>query len=309
MRWLTPKKAAAMLAAIVCLYVLVAVLTRAGFVSRSAPAVSLFGNGVQALLQVVACMFMLARARAARGNQRIFWSLFSLGTLIWLLAQLQWIYYENYLGVPPPNPSAGDVIFFLHTVPMIAATALYPHAVVPDNEHRLRLGYFDFALLILWWVFLYAYVVIPYQYIQVDDTAFGIRFNLLYAVENVTLVGALAYLWRRSDGAWRNTYKHLFIAAVTYTLSSYVINEGISADRYYTGSLYDIPLIICMAWFCYAACQAVNEKPSDEAAISLQTASSGMDFPPDPGVRELFTGGDRCALHAAAGGLGGSQLG
>jgi signal transduction histidine kinase len=270
MRRVTHKHAAVVLAGTVSLYVLIALLTHLGVVSRTGPGIALFGNLVQALLQTVACTVMFMRAREAHGNQRIFWSLLSLGTFIWLLAQLQWIYYENYLGIQPPNPSPGDAIFFLHTVPMIAATALHPHAAVPANEHRLRLGYFDFALLILWWVFLYGYVVIPYQYIQLDDQAFGTRFNLLYAVENITLVCTLGFLWLRSGGAWRRTFKHLFIAAATYTLSSYVINAGIAANRYYTTSLYDIPLITCMAWFCYAAFQAVNEKPSSEAVFSLQ---------------------------------------
>jgi signal transduction histidine kinase len=263
-----PSRAAILLAAAVCLYVSVAVLSYYGVVHRS-QGLALFGNLAQAFLQVTAMTLMWRRAGEARGHQRLFWLLFGFGTFIWLLAQLQWIYYENYLGIAPPNPSPGDVIFFLHTVPLIAATAMHPHAAIPANEHRLRLGHFDFSLLILWWVFLYCYVVLPYQYIQLNEDVFGLHFNILYAVENFTLVGALAFLWLRSQGAWRRTYKHLTIAASTYTLSSYVINAGIDLDRYYTGSLYDIPLITCMAWFCYAAAQAQNEKPSPDAIISL----------------------------------------
>ena len=62
-----------------------------------------------------------------------------------------------------PQPFIGDVILFLHPVPMIGALALKPHDRRDDlNVHT---GYLDFTLLLVWWVYLYLFVVIPWQYI------------------------------------------------------------------------------------------------------------------------------------------------
>jgi len=48
---------------------------------------------------------------------------------------------------------------------------------MPEGDRRLRLGYVDFALLLLWWVFLYGYVVGPWQFVHQDELIFGIRYD------------------------------------------------------------------------------------------------------------------------------------
>jgi len=64
---------------------------------------------------------------------------------MWMVGQFEWTYYEIYLHREVPDPFAGDIIFFLRGIPLIAALALRPH--LKREELRMGLGYLDFALL------------------------------------------------------------------------------------------------------------------------------------------------------------------
>ncbi len=97
-----------------------------------------------------------------------------LGLGMWLASQVMWTYVEVYLRHEAPNPFVGDVILFLHIVPMMAAVALQPH--VQQMIARYASGTLDFALLLTWWLFLYLFVVIPWQYVHPVEV--GVRQKL-----------------------------------------------------------------------------------------------------------------------------------
>ena len=206
------------------------------------------GNIGQSLILAVAAGAAFLNVRRGKGHSNPFWQLTSLGFFLWFLSQLMWSYYESYLRVQVPNAYSGDVLFFMHMVPLIAAATTQLHA---EPDTRFHFGYLDFSLLLLWWFFLYAYLVGPWQFVQRNEVAFGTRYNILYAVENLTLLIALALLWLRASGDWKRIYAHLFSASLMYGISSLIINIAVDQKKYYTGSFYDIPLVASMAWCAY----------------------------------------------------------
>jgi diguanylate cyclase (GGDEF)-like protein len=159
------------------------------------------------------------------------------------------------------------VILFLHIVPMTAAVTLQPH-VQQDNRNK-RAGTLDFTLLFIWWLFLYLFVVIPWQYVHLDEITYGRSFDLLYVSEELVLAVALLLVWRRSRGVWRNIYFHLFGATLLYCVASLMASEAIDLHLYYTGSLFDVPLVASMAWFVrigFLTREAPAEDPVPEPA-------------------------------------------
>lgn len=208
-----------------------------------------FGDLTQATLLGMATLLMWRNARASRGNTRLFWGLFALGCATWFGAQLSWVYYEVYRKIDVPDPSLMDSLFFLHIVPFMAAVALRPHR---RRGTGLHLGSIDLALLLVWWVYLYSFIVIPWQYVAFSPPLYALSFNALYVVQHTVLVVALAFLCVRSSGMWRRVYGHLLIASGIYAVSSRVINWAIDRNTYYTASIYDVPLVLSMAWFVYA---------------------------------------------------------
>src|SRR5579871_1356463 len=205
------------------------------------------GDILQNTILLCATVAVLSNFRRATLKARLFWGLMGFGFGMWLVSQLMWTYVEVYLRHEVPNPFVGDVILFLHVVPMMAAVAAQPH--VQQDHRAIPAGTLDFALLLTWWLFLYLFVVIPWQYVHPSELIYGRSFDLLYVSEELVLAGGLLLVWRRSQGAWRTIYCHLFVATLTYCVASLVASEAIDLHRYYTGSLFDVPLVATMAWF------------------------------------------------------------
>ena len=206
-----------------------------------------FGDILQNILLLCAALAFLSNVRTTSRKARLFWALMGLGLGMWLTSQVMWTYIEVYLRHEAPNPFVGDVILFLHIVPMMAAVAIQPH--LQRDDRTIRAGTLDFALLFSWWLFLYLFVVIPWQYVHPSESIYGRSFDLLYVSEEMVLAIGLALVWRRSQGTWRTVYFHLFGATLLYCISSLAASEAIDLHLYFTGSLFDVPLVASMIWF------------------------------------------------------------
>ena len=199
-----------------------------GLISVTLPrstALTAFGDIAQALAAGFACACLFMNAASQERRTRAFWLLLGAGCATWLLGQFMWTYFEVIRREEAPNPFIGDVILFLHPVPMMWALALKPHDRREDPEFHI--GYLDFSLLLVWWVYLYLFVVIPWQYVSPDVMAYGVSYDYLAAVENGLLAIGFAVLIGRSKGVWREVYAHLFSASILYAAGSYLANWAI----------------------------------------------------------------------------------
>jgi len=253
--------------ALVCAHILLSLLVPRGF------ALTAFGDILQNSVLFCATIAVLANVRQASPKARWFWALMGLGLGMWLVSQLMWTYVEVYLRHEAPNPFVGDVVLFLHIVPMMAAVALQPH--VQQEERTLRAGTLDFALLLTWWLFLYLFCVIPWQYIHPIESVYGRSFDLLYVSEELVLAAGLVLVWRRSQGIWRSIYFHLFVATLLYCVASLVASEAIDLHLYHTGSLFDVPLVASMAWFVRIGF-LTRERPNISAVQETPARSHGI---------------------------------
>ena len=218
------------------------------------------------------------RSRCPTQRARGFWILMSGGMLFWLIYQGMWNYFEVIKRQEVPEVFSGDVVLFLHLVPMMAALAVLPH--LRDDERHARIRLLDLSLLLTWWVFLYVYVVIPWQTVQVDGAIYGANFNLLYLTEKLVLLVSLAYLAYTAHGGWRHLYGQLLGASALYASSSYVANWAIARQIYYSGSVYDIPLTISIAWIATAALFAsrwdLSESKPSQLILGVWISRLGM---------------------------------
>lgn len=187
-----------------------------------------------------------SRSRCPTLHIWLFWILMSLGMFFWLLYQGMWNYFEVLKRQDVPDPFLGDIVLFLHLVPMIAALAVLPHLHEDERDERVRM--LDFTLLLIWWVFIYVYFVIPWQTVWVDERDYNANLNLAYLIEKLLLLAALAVLAYTATGGWRQLYGQLLGASALYASSSYVATWAIGRKLYYSGSIYDIPLILSIAW-------------------------------------------------------------
>ena len=201
---------------------------------------------IQCVLLTAGVIAFLSRAVKSQGRMRFFWGLLGLGDALWMVYQFCWTYFEVILHQDVPDLFSGDLVLFLHIVPFMAALALRPH--IPRDEHAARMRRLDFAVLILWWVYLYVLIVMAWQYAVPDANAYSHNLNAVYLIEKIVFLGALAICWLRSRNGWKIFYANLFGASLLYAASSHVANWALWRHLYYSGSLYDIPLVAAMAW-------------------------------------------------------------
>ncbi len=202
---------------------------------------------------------MLANAWSAQGANRRFWALMGSGCILWACNEAAWVYCEVLRHINFPDPSIMDVFLFLHLVPMIAAVGLRPHR--SDTGQKVRVGTLDFLMLVVWWVFLYAFVVFPSQYVSLNVAVYDRNFGPLYMFESGVLVLVLGIAARGASAGWKMVYLNLMAASALYALDSQAVNFGLTSGAYYTGSLYDVPLMGAVSWMLATALTARASQP------------------------------------------------
>jgi signal transduction histidine kinase len=215
------------------------------------PALTAFADLTGLALMLVALWICSANALARPREERSFWALMVFAFLLWTINQFAWSIWEIVLHRPIPDPFLFDIILFFHTVPMIAAVAWRPDLLV--RREKMLLSLLNFLMLCGWWVFLYAFIVFPHQYVVPDVGKYNIFYDGLYGVENAVLVGVLVLASVTGSGGWRRLYLHLLAASVLYGVNSQLLDRASANSTYYSGSIYDIALVGTVAWITAAA--------------------------------------------------------
>jgi len=234
-------------------------------VLRQGYATTVAGDALPFVICLIACFAMVRNGWRADGVVRVFWWLLALGCFLWSVNQGGWTWYEAVLLRRPPDAAFVDPILFLHLVPFIAAVGLLPQ--VPAESRKLYFSTFNTVILTVWWLYAYAFVVVPDEFVLYNASRYNDRFNMLYLVENVLLVVVLGLAISATRGNWRKLYLHLFCAASLYTVSSFWMNLAIGNGQYYTGSPYDIPYMATLCWFAWigvrGGTEALTKEPLD----------------------------------------------
>jgi signal transduction histidine kinase len=247
--------------------ILAALIAAAVFLPRSF-ALTAFSDIVQCVLLISGAAAFCSLALRSQGRARLFWSLISLSVAFWFSYQLFWTYYEVGLRRDVPDLCTWDVVLFLHMVPLMAAVALRPH--VPPDEYAARVGRLDFALLLVWWLYLYVLIVMPWHYVIADVPAYNRNLNEIYNIEKLAVLTGLVASWRTSQGQWRRVYAALFGMSFCYSASSTLANWAIARNSYYSGSFYDVPLVIAIASLTWIGLRTKIEKTETD---TLETST------------------------------------
>lgn len=213
-----------------------------------------FADLAELALMLGAIGIAAANAVVRPGQERSFWTLMALGFSLWTCSHAAWTYRDIWLHRNLPNTSFFDIILFFHAVPMIAAVGWRPDWI--KNEGRTHLSLRNFLMLLGWWIFLYAFIVFPHQYVALDVDLYNVCYGRLYLLENILLLVVLGQAAWTSSGGWKRLYVHFFSAVLLYTAGSQLLERAVTAGRYYSGSLYDLPFVATLVWISAAALSA-----------------------------------------------------
>jgi len=254
---------------------LILVLVAVSLFAPRGLALTVYGDSLFLALLLTASLAMLRNA-FSQERARAFWWLLSFGCVLWAISTGFWMYYEVILRRAVPEPCAGDVILFIHIAPFMAAVALRPHRYRKDR--KVLLDSINFLMLLVWWVFLYAFIVFPDQYVSLNVPVYSRNYDLLYLLENLVLVLVLGMMATSTRGAWRRIYWNLFLASALYTLGSATTDAAITRNQYYTGSVYDLPLLMSAGLMIWVAILA--RRTDIEALPDVEPASRWVDLAP-----------------------------
>ena len=209
------------------------------------------GDLIPLLVIAAACIPCARNALDSRGHTRLFWSLMTAGMVMWAFNQVMWVWFEVVVRKPLPDPFPGDVVLFLHVVPIMAAVAIHPHQA--EEREGMLPSALNVFMVLVWWIVVYAFFVFPEEYI-VNNIAVSIpRWDVLYLAENVILITASASAFFTSSGAWRDVYRNILCASILYAFSSEAMNAAIERGTYQTGGFYDLPFLAALLGFLWVA--------------------------------------------------------
>jgi len=219
--------------------------------ARPSAGLTAFADLAGLIVMLMVAGASLANAITRPGPERSFWAPMTLAFVLWACNQGAWSYCEIVLRQQIPDPYFFDIVLFFHVVPMIAAVAWRPDLAKKDA--RIYLSAVNFLMLLGWWMILYAFIVFPHQYVVLNVGLYDIYYDGLYLVENGLLLVVLSLAALTSSAGWRSVYLHFLAAGSVYGVGSRFLNLAVSHHTYYSGSLYDIPLVGAIAWMAAAA--------------------------------------------------------
>ena len=225
---------------------------------------------------------LLVNAVTPEGRKKAFWMLMALGCTLWMLGQSIWTYFEMYPARHLPYQARGDIVFFLHAIPMIAALTLQPHKRT-DSQKQIY-GQVDFALILCWWMYLYVFAVIPWQFIARDEANYSRAFSAICGLENLVFIVGAVLLFSQATGYWRRIYAHLAIARAIYVTRFLAIQLSIGLNHYSRGGLDDLPLLISFLWLGTAGVLAYQRR-GDDAVDSASTPDEVAEESSPEGAR------------------------
>lgn len=214
------------------------------------------------LLLMLSASFAFARnALDSTGRQRLVWILLGASYFIEAGSQILWMHWELVLK-QTPIMSLGDAGIFLAWTILILGFALRPH-VEPSPQHQ-RLGTLDLLLLLLAGIYLYLFLVIPWQYLAPEPQSYGPAYKFLALAQDVVMLSIVVLGWRHCSGRWKHFYGLLTAVVAIDTVMEYVVDTLSDAGVYFSGSWYDSTTAACLAAMTLAALMAHGVEPVSE---------------------------------------------
>src|SRR6266478_8615312 len=230
------------------------------------PIGSLLTNSLQIVCCGVAAGMCFATSKRGRGVSRPFWALVGCSIAAWGVANLGWMYYENWLHAPVPRFSLVRILFDVQGVFYAIALFLDKEKDSPEFNAEMVLDSVQIAI-----VFLSLFFGI--FYLQVWERAEAQFHELIvtwiFVGINVTLtLLATVQMFGAKTKRIRSLYRGLALFLFIYTLGSGLAESSWANQLVLTGSWYDLGWTIP---FLFAAMWAGRWQEEAEAAHSEAT--------------------------------------
>jgi signal transduction histidine kinase len=210
-------------------------------------ALAAIGDTVQVALVTLATTLAFQNFLHSHSRVRIFWFLILTGSFLWTVSNGIWAVTELGFARLVPDVPLSDILLFVKVVPLTAAIAIAPDR--KQDAHFRAFGLLDVFVLMIYSLYLFAFGVFAFRLLPGMEPSYNFYFDIADAVGNQIMVIVVGVAVLRAQGSWRGLYRLYFGSAACYGLGSNLSNVAIDTGSYYSGSLYDIPLVISLVAF------------------------------------------------------------
>jgi len=207
-----------------------------------------------AFVSSVSCSRRYGFGLSSRGFESV-WSLFTVGTGLWILAEATWAVYYFILKIPVPYPSVADVFYVGGYLPIIAGLIGYLDMFRVGLSKR-RLGVALVAIAVA--VALAFTFVLPIELGQ-NLSAINVLMDMLYPVLDLVLVSltflSLAIFYGGTIAKWWIIFG---VGAILYVIGDEFFLYQVANHTYYNGSVDD--LIFLLGYLTFALAFYVHRK-------------------------------------------------
>jgi len=216
----------------------------------TSPAGSLTANSLQLVACAIGAAMAFGAAMRGRGLTRPFWQVIGLGLATWGVANLGWMYYENWLHVQPPTLSIVRVVFDSQGVFFAIALFLDKEKDSPRFDAETLLDALQIAIVFfsaffgLYYVQVLSGVSVPGSELLMTWTSLAINLAMTLAA----VIATLSVRTRRLRSLYRGLAVFLLINAISSGIADYMQ----SIRNVPTGTWYDLgwslPFLACAIW-------------------------------------------------------------
>jgi PAS domain S-box-containing protein len=252
-----PRKLLALACVIVGLHV-VAILTLG-----TSTAGSVLANSLQIFSCGLAAAACFGASRRGRGLSRPFWSLAGCGMAMWGVANIGWMYYENWLHVAVPSFSIVRILFDVQGIFFAIALFLDQERDSPTFDLETLLDSLQIAI-----VFLSVFFGLYVQFLRgASDSASTWAQSWIFDLINVALAAMAAIrMLSAPTRRLRTLYGELLFFLVIYGASSSVADYMEAVRHVPTGTWYDLywtmPFLLTAVW------AARWKEPEEQAPVA-----------------------------------------
>jgi len=204
----------------------------------TSPAGSFLTNSLQVFSSVLAAAMCLAARRRGRGMSRPFWLFVGCGIAAWGLANLGWMYYENWLHAAVPRFSLVRFLFDVQGVFYAIALFLDKEKDSPIVDTETLLDSVQIAIVFISLFFGLYYV----QLLQGTTVPAGeLVLTWIFVAINVILTALAALqMWAARTQRLRSLFGGLALFLLLYTIGSGIAESPQANLVPQTGTWYDL---------------------------------------------------------------------
>jgi hypothetical protein len=241
-------------------------------VAKPSLALTMYGDATPCALLLLAFLAARENSRGAPGILPVFWKVLGGGLGLLLCSQAYWFQYDWRRQYSAPSPVIGDSLFLLAQVFYLSALALRPHSISAGRDLRTRS--LDFVLLCVWWLSLYGFFGLPWQFVARDFSHYNPAFYFLALLQHLVIIVALGVLSIRKTAAWRSFYLQLMLAFILVAGGNLLLNIAIDRGTYYAGSYYDTPFLLGLFMFTIVAAYGASLRPQEDSTPNRELTQS-----------------------------------